>query len=471
MDPKPAFVVDREREWAALASLVQRPRPELAFVLGRRRIGKSHVLSRFAEAARGVYHQATRQTETDQRAQLARLLGEHFQDPALQSGMGFDRWEQLLDYVTRRARDEPLVLVIDEFPYLVDAAPALPSVLQRFWDHEWPETQLKLVLSGSFITAMSALEGADQPLFGRRTRKLVFGPFDFADATAFLDGYDPLDQLRAYATFGNLPGNLVRVDPSRSLGENVAEHHLDPTGALSDQGEHLLDAFLPEGRVHQSILAAVATGDRTWKRISSRLGVSGGGLLRPLRWLGDMHLLHRVVPLTERNPDRSRRALYRLADPYVAFWHTTVAPLLRDGSLARGDPARLWTERVEPRLPDLLGPVFETVCAQFVARTDRLPFRPLRVGTWWDARHENEVDIVAHDDDHLLVAECKLGPIGRAHLTSLRQRARLLEAELGGTRHLHVALFTARGEVDDAVRQEVEAGRAHLFTLEDVARA
>lgn len=467
---RPPDLFDRDAEWKALSTLWGKSRPDLVFVVGRRRVGKSYLLSRFARQVGGVYYQATRRTEAEQLGSLSRVIGEHFGDPALQSGVTFPEWEDLFRYVTKRADGNPFLLVLDEFPYLASAAPALPSIIQSLWDHEWEGTRIKLVLSGSYITAMNRLEEVDQPLYGRRTGKLMIGPFSFADAARFVPAYDVREQLRAYGLFGHLPGNLSLVDPGRPLGENVAEALLSPTGRLVDEAQHMLDAFTFDAHVHYSIVEAIAAGEQTWSGITKRVGRSGGSLLRPLQWLEEMQVIARVAPITEASPVRSRRVLYRVVDPYVAFWHRTVSKLVNAGSLGLVEPARLWKEVVEPGLDDYMGPVFEEVCRDFVRRNpDRLPFRPLRVGEWWDATSTRQVDVVAVGaQGDLLVGECKWGRVTAAHLSALRSRADAVAAELGGILRVHVALFTGRSEIDDEVRRESESGAVLLFTAEDL---
>lgn len=474
MIEKPADVIDREAEWAALQDLWARPRPDLAFAVGRRRVGKSHVLSRFARAVGGVYYQATRRTEAEQLAGLSRVVGEHLGDPALRRGSGFASWEDLFAFVAERAGADPFLLVLDEFPYLADAAPALPSILQKLWDHDWAGTRMKLVLSGSYVTAMERLEAADQPLYGRRTARLTFAPFGVPEAARFVPSWTARDQLLAFGLFGHLPGHLALLDPDKSLAENAAAHLLSPSGRLVDDAQHVLDAFTAEAAVHYSILEAIAGGETTWSGITSRVGRSGGALSRPLAWLAAMGLVVRDVPVTEKRPDRSKRAVYRVRDPYLAFWHRAVAPLVHAGSVGLVDPERLWETAVVPRLDDHMGPVFEAVCRDYVGRQARrdagaLPFRPLRVGAWWDASHREEVDVVAlGDSDKVLVGEAKWGPVTERHLATLRRRAALVESDLGGAGEVHLALFTGRGEADDAVREEAEAGRLLLVTADDL---
>lgn len=466
MIEKPSSIHDREAEWRLLSTMWKRAGPELVFALGRRRIGKSFILSRFARAVGGIYYQATMRTEPEQLASLGRVVGQHFDDPALRRGVGFPDWEALFDYVTDRAGDAPFLLVLDEFPYLAGAAPALPSVLQKLWDHRWPDTRMKVVLSGSYVTAMKRLEEADQPLYGRRTARLAFAPFGFADVGNFLPHHDIRDRMIAYALFGNLPGHLALLDSTLTLGENVADSFLDPAGRLVDEAQHALDVFRTDAEVHYSIVETIANGEHTWKGITSRVGRSGGSLLRPLRWLEEMQLVSRVVPVTERDPRRSKRVLYRIVDPYLAFWHRTIAPLVNAGSIGLVEPIRLWDEVVRPRLDEHMGPVFEDICRGFVRRARNLPFQPLRVGEWWDADSKNQVDVVAlGGSGELLVGECKWGRVTAAHLATLRSRAEQVRAELATpVTSIHTVLFSGRGEVDDVVREEAAAGRTILIT-------
>jgi AAA+ ATPase superfamily predicted ATPase len=468
--PKPAEIVDRDREWQRLATLWASPRPELAFVLGRRRVGKSFLLARFVREAGGLYYQATRRTEAEQLARLSRAVGGHFADAALQQGVGFPSWEALFGYITERAKGRPFLLVLDEFPYLSTEAPALPSILQALWDHDWQRTKMKLVLSGSHITAMRHLEAADQPLYGRRTLRLVLAPFGAREVGAFVPHYSVTTRLLTYGVVGGLPGHLRLLDPALDLAANAAELLLDPAGRLVDEAQHMLDAFLGDAAVHYSIIEAIATGDNTWKRITSRVGRSGGAMLRPMEWLIDMHIIARTVPITEATPQKSKRTLYRITDPYVSFWHRFVAPLNAAGSIGLVEPQQLWAGTVAPRLDDYMGAVYESACRHAVrAGALALPFAPVRVGEWWDAASREQIDLVALGaNGELLVGECKWGDVTGGDLATLERRAQLLAGELGGARHIHLALFSARGHFDAAVASARQSGRVLTYTAADM---
>jgi len=443
--PRPDHVFDRDSEWRRLERLWSSARPELVVVLGRRRVGKSHLLAPFCETTGGIYYQATRRTVREQLRALTRQLGEHYDDAALRHGEPFPDWEALFAYLVERAGDVPTMLVLDEFPYLDDVDPAFPSVIQRLWDHELGDTRIKLVLCGSHITHMRNLEAADQPLYARRTARLDLRPFHFRDVVHFVPEYAHREVLTTYGVFGGMPGHLAMLDSSQSLADNIVEHVLTPGARLHDEAQHMLDAFLSQAHVHYSILEAIASGQHTWSGITSRLGKGSGSLSRPLRWLIDMELVERVVPITAKNPRRSKQTLYRLADPHVRFWHRLVAPLVQSGTLHHSDLHDVYSARIAPRLDELMGAIFEDVCRMWMRTTER--FDVLRVGEWWTP--DAQVDVVAiASDQRLYVGECKWGTIGRADLQKLRRRARKLESVLEPRGPITYLLFS--GEAPDS---------------------
>jgi len=446
---RPDDLLDRDREWTTLTEAIQSTGPDLVLVLGRRRAGKSYLLTRFAHAARGLYYQATRKTELEQLRDLSRALGEHFADAALRR-TAFPDWDAMLGYIVERTAGEPFVLVLDEFPYLADSAPALPSVMQHWWDHALTDTRISIVLSGSHITAMKRLVDADQPLYGRRTGRVDIRPFDYLDAARFVPNWPARDKLLLYAVYGGMPGHLALIDPERSLSENAARHLFSSSGRLYDEAAHAFDAFLADAGVHYSIIEAIAGGEQKWNRISSRIGKQTSALARPLEWLVDMEVVDRVAPITEYPKPNPKRTLYRLTDPYLTFWHRFVADVKARGLASLVEPERLWTEFVVPRLDDYAGGIFEDACRQFVThgRHPALPFKPIEVGTWWNADTTEEVDVVAiNGAGGLLVGECKWGTVDSEDVDTLRRRGRLIAAELGSRacpiqRTVHV-LFTA----------------------------
>ena len=460
---RPSDLIDRHHEWSTLTQLWQSDRAELVIVTGRRRVGKSYLLARFSQSVEGLYYQATRRTERDQVAALARLVGEHFEDAALLEGTPFVRWEDLLGYLVRKVSGERLLLVLDEFPYLCEASPALPSIVQALLDHDLQHSKIKIVLSGSHISAMRRLQAADQPLYARRTAKLQILPFAASHVRDFLPGLEPQDALLTYGIFGGLPGHLALLDPSQDLPTNVARNLLSPSSRLFDEAEHMLDAFLGDAEVHYSILSAIASGQHTWSGITSRLGRSSGSLSRPMNWLIEMEIVQRVVPVTHDRPARSKTVLYRIADPYVQFWHRFVAPIVRSGASAWLSPEQLFEQRVAPHLNEYMGAIFEETCRAFVRHRwgGELIFD--RIGEWWSHRGETQLDVVAlTGSGELLVGECKWGVVDHHDLDRLRARAAELQRRTQAATLMHCVLFTARETADASLLSAQQGGSVRV---------
>jgi AAA+ ATPase superfamily predicted ATPase len=471
MAPSDAPLLHRTRELTELERAWRSGKPELLIATGRRRAGKSFLLTRFLKTHDGFYYQATKATSREQLRALSEAVATRFPDAGLSYGTGFRNWDAFFSLIVDRAGKKPFFLVLDELPYLLEAVRGFSSIVQKQWDDTLQNTKIKLVLSGSYIAVMRRLTAADQPLHGRRTGRLHFAPFNYADAAAFVPHYSSTDRLLTYAIFGGLPGQLAVVDPEHPLAQNVADHMLNPSGRLADEAEHLFDAFLRDAGVHYSITRAIAYGEHRWQKITNRIGKDSASVSRPLDWLQDMEIVAKVIPATDAPPGNPKKSLYRLADPYLAFWYRFVAPVRATGAVDILAPELIWMRHVEPELSDYMGPVFENICRAFVARGahPRLPFLPTRAGEWWSDDSQHQIDVVAlGPDGQVLLGECKWGVVTERDLGLLEQRRDLIARELRGTRHIHLALFAGKPIVDRRLAKRVDAGEVLLFTPEDL---
>ena len=136
----------------------------------------------------------------------------------------YNTWDDLLSTLAGQAQSERLVVVLDEFPYLVAAHPSLASILQRMWDQALKTTQIMLVLNGSYSGMMEeTVLGYNAPLYGRRTAQYLLEPLEFVDAQQFFMSYSADDRLRAYAVYGGTPACLQTIQPEQSLKTNILE--------------------------------------------------------------------------------------------------------------------------------------------------------------------------------------------------------------------------------------------------------
>ncbi|MCZ7543344.1 MAG: ATP-binding protein [Anaerolineae bacterium] len=254
-------------------------------------------------------------------------------------------------------------------------------------------SQVMLVLCGSYIRMMEAtVLGYQAPLYGRRTGQYLLEPLGFADARLLFPGYSPEDQVRAYAVYGGTPAYLQTIQPEAPLADNIVNGILSRGAFLYDEVRFVLQQELREPRNCFAVLQATAAGRTRLNEIRQATRIEGVSAY--LDTLQQLHLVERAVPVTESQPHKSRRGLYRLKDPFLRFWFRYVHP--NRSQPERGGGQVVLETQVLPQLDGFTGPVFEDICQQFCWRaglSGGLPFTPHRVGGWWDANEE--IDLVA----------------------------------------------------------------------------
>lgn len=448
-----AGFVGRQQELDALRREFDRTRPSLAVVLGRRRVGKSTMLLEAIRGRGAVYFQATKATLSVNlefaKAAVAEALGA---DPLLSV---LPSWEGLLTWFEQAAKARPgLVLVLDEFPYLCDVEPALPSIVQAFWDRvRAAGTNLKLVLCGSKISFMEGVLAERNPLHGRQTLRLDVSPLPYRDAAAFFPGWSAEDCLRAYATLGGMPYYLALCDPAEPLAANVHGLVLARGAPLAEEPDTLLQAELRDVSRYTSLLQAVAGGCTTSGEVIGRVREFGSAseLAAYVTKLSELRLLRVVRSLDAPGKDRDRR--YYLDDPFLAFWYRFVLP--NQSALATGHGREVWDRRIAPRLDEYMGDLFEWICrdhARLYAQ-ETLPAPAQAIGQIWAADYDIDVAGTLLDGNALF-GECKWwkDPVGGNVLDGLVGRAARTSYGRDAPDRFHL-LYSRAGFTDGLLRR------------------
>lgn len=378
-------------------------RAEFVVLYGRRRVGKSELIDRFLDGRNGVRLLAREESKVLQLRKFAQELGDFFQDPFLKS-TGFADWDSFFEYLLQHS-ERRTVVAIDEFPYLVKEDPALPSILQEYWDRHLKDSRLFLILCGSSISMMEAstMDHAS-PLFGRRTGQILLQPLRFVHVLDYLQ--DLRAAVECYSVFGGTPAYIMAADPRKDVLANIEEKVLREDSFLFRDVDFVLRTEVTEPRYYLSILYSIAQGNHGIGLICNDTGLSKSIVGKYLSVLIDLRMVHRRIPVTESV--RSRKGLYYLSDNLFDFWFTFVSPNLE--ALERG-AARLVAEQyVAPRLAAYVGRHFERAVADLFDLFNEhamLPFVYARIGTWW--HRGDEVDIVClRDDGHrILLCEVK----------------------------------------------------------------
>jgi len=465
--------LNRQAELRLLEERYASDQAELFVLYGRRRVGKTELLTEFIKDKRAIFFVADLDVEPVLRASFSAAVNAQLFGPEAASAV-YSSWEDIFMLLARQAGKERLVVVLDEFTYLVNAHPPLASTLQRLWDTHLRHTRLMLVLCGSYIGMMEeAVLGYNAPLYGRRTAQYLLDPLPFHDARLFFPDYNLADQVRAYAIFGGTPAYLGALSASNSLLGSVQEKALTRGAFLYDEPRFLLQQELREPRNYFAILEAIAAGRTRLNGIKQATGLEG--LSAYLKTLQDLRLVERVVPVTENKPHKSRRGIYRLRDNFFRFWFRFVHP--NRTLLEQGGSQVVLDRLIAPHLDAFTGLAFEEVCRQFLWKAGlagRLPFIPLRIGNW--LRANEEIDLIAIGGDgekqsnQMLFVECKWSsrPMGSDILRNLERKATLVRASKKVERKFF-GLCSRSGFTREVTEQAARRSDLLLFDLPLIA--
>lgn len=369
-----ANFVNRERELRALERACGE-QPGLAVVSGRRRVGKTALLDHFVTDRRAIFLPGTRAPA----AEALRRLEERIRTAAppetgdlLDLGH-LDSWDTAFGYLLARARSEPICVVLDEFPYLCEIDPSLPSTLQARWDHRG-ESQLSLVLAGSHVGLMEELVSVDAPLFGRADAHLRIQPFSWRDAPLLVGGDDPSAALEAWCTVGGMPRYLGLWDARHDAMTNLTDLLEGPGAPLGDEGTVVLQELSPSSAAAR-VLELVALGAGTFGEVRERAGLAPATTSEALTHLEALGLVERRTPVTE-DPRRTRKVRYAVRDPLLRLWLALVAPNRDAFELGRG--AQVLTAGRD-RLAASQSAALAVVARDHIAETAGTG----TVGPWW----------------------------------------------------------------------------------------
>ncbi|MDT0347761.1 ATP-binding protein [Streptomyces litchfieldiae] len=390
-------------------------RGRAVIVTGRRRVGKSRLVQEFCDRSRVPYvvFQATRgRNAVAERADFAATLAQSTLPGAeLVAGLRTADWNQALRSLAVAVPDDaPSIAVIDEVPWLVEQDGEFEGALQTVWDRHLSAKPVLLLLVGSDMSVMEALQSYGRPFFGRAA-KMTVRPLHLADVQA-LTGLDAADAVDALLITGGFPEIVQSWRPGTRRTDFLREAVASPLSPLLAAGELSLLGEFPAASHARAVLEAVGSGERTFAAIAAHAGGAGAlpsGILSPLlNTLQARRILAADLPLSAKADTRNKR--YRVADPYLRFWLAFLQrgiPLIERG---RGDVA---LERIERSWATWRGRAVEPVIRESLLRLlpdERWP-RTEAVGGWWNRQSNPEVDLIGADREPVAGAVHFIGSI------------------------------------------------------------
>lgn len=455
--------IDRRAHLATLARAWDSQQPALILAYGRRRVGKSALLGRFVSRRRVGYFVAARQLKRNQLDDLGAVLGRISAGfrPGRPPRVALADWDDALGLLADAATRQRVGLVLDEFPYLVDADPALPSLIQRWWDRVGSRSNLMLVLAGSHQGMMRNLVAYDGALHGRPTATIALEPLDYFQAARFVPAWSAEDRIRAYAIAGGVPAYLELLDDQQPFRDELLRLAYRADGRLFIEAPSLLQTEFSEPRTYESILRSIAAGETQPSRIAQRAGLSGANVVGPyLDRLIALGLVERRTLPPEHGEVRPRTSQYVIADQYLRFYFALVDPYRSDIQLGNGAAVldHLWPDRFDEHVIR----TFEDVARQYLWLEPRDGQTPVTyVGPWW--LPAADIDAVATSRGRLLAAaEARWSRtyVKPADLDELRRNVD--QASPGARPRL---LLFSRSGFDDNLRGQTDAELVSLRGL------
>jgi len=395
--------INREKELNALNNARENNRAGFAVVYGKRRVGKTELIKQFLKRRPGVYFLSDKRPLAAQLKEVSLLLGEYFNDPFILE-RGFGDWLQVFRYLKDKCV-KPFVFAIDEFPYLIESDKSIPSLFQKGWDEYLKKSKVLLILSGSSISMMeSEVLSHKSPLFGRRTAQIAVKPMSFHESRKFYPRSSFEQCLRTYAMAGGMPAYLNRMNPKLSPSENAVKNVFPPDKYLHNEPEFLLKEELRQPRYYFEILRAMALGKTKFGEIASSTGLEKSLLTKYINVLENLQFTVREYPVTENNPAKSKKGIYRVSDNFIKFWFNYIYPY--KSRIEIGSYSGI-IKNIHKTFFSHESLAYEKACLELLFKPGLLNFSPEKAGRWWD--NNNEIDIAGLNEDKskIVFAEVK----------------------------------------------------------------
>lgn len=463
--------IDRKTELELLGQRYRSNQAELFVLYGRRRVGKTELLHAFCADKPHIFFIATLSSDSEQLATFSQQVY-GFTHADVPSGFTFPSWEAALRALGELPGQPKPIIVLDEFTYLISGNKAIPSILQKVWDETLKNTQIMIVLCGSYIGMMETeVLGYQAPLYGRRTASTLLRPMDLASSALFFPSYSAEEKFLTWAVVGGMPYYLRTFQDSQDVFANIRQHILDAqSGTLFNEPRLLLMEELREPRNYFSLLRAIAQGRTRLNDIAQGAGIGDvTTVARYLDILQQMRLITRRVPATETQPEKSKKGIYHIDDHFLRFWFRYVHP--NQSSLDLGLADAILQQRIKPDLDHFVANAFEEAAIIFtgrLAQAGELDFFPERIGGWWNRDAEIDVLAINLTEKIALVGECKwtIHPVGASVLDDLKQKAEVLMKE-HQIKKVQFALFSRKGFTADVEAKSKNEG-IRLFTADSI---
>ncbi|MFW5704887.1 MAG: ATP-binding protein [Nanoarchaeota archaeon] len=409
----------REEELKILEQTFSRKKSELFIIYGRRRVGKTTLCLNFIKNKTGAYFLASQQKEEHNIENFKKTLIESLNDETINSLK--NNFEDIFRYLA--SLNKEMIIVIDEFPYLIKENKSIVSVFQRIWDLYLEKSKVSIILSGSSISMIKdEILSAKSPLYGRRTGQLSLKKLKFKNLHKFYPKYDFENLLKVYSVLDSIPFYLNQFSDKLTFEKNLIENYFSISSILFGEGDFLLKEEFDSISTYKTILTEIARGNTKFSAISSSVGIEQTKLTQYLKNLLNVNLISKRIPFGEKE-QKSKKSRYELKDNFLKFWFKFTTEY---SYLVEENRPDLVVKRLDNTFSEYLGKIFEDVAREYLKEN----YNVVKCSSWW-TRQDLEIDIVGEDVENNVFYVCEAKWRNRKQtlkdLEELKEKSKYLE--------------------------------------------
>ena len=458
--------IGREKELSTLNRLYASGKFEFAVIYGRRRVGKTAIINEFTTGKSAIFFTGVETNEKQNLENFSKCILEFVTNKPVDTS--FPSFQAALQYVFELAKEQRIILVIDEYPYVARASKSLASTLQLLIDKNRDTSKLFLILCGSSMSYMEdQVLTYKAPLYGRRTAQFKVRPFEFKEACKYFSKLSKEDRALAYGIVGGTPQYLLQVNDQLSIEDNIKNTYLNPASSIYEEPQNLLKQEVREPAIYNAIIAAIAAGYTKMSEISTKVGEDTSVCATYIKNLVSLGIVKKETPFGE---ETGRKTIYAIEDNMYRFWYRFIPENI--SIISRG-ATELAYNRIKPHLSDYMGGVFEEICKQHLwslLLSGKCAIDFTDIGRWWGTnqktRQQVEIDIMGTADKNTaLFGECKW----KNEKVDLGVLEDLIEkSELFHYQNKHYYLFAKSGFTKGCMDRAIEMGNVTLVCYEDM---
>lgn len=393
--------IGRRQELNRLKKEVYSDEMSTVLIYGRRRVGKSELIQQLIRESdcKAVYYECKPVAEANNVKGLADALSDTFALPSL----GYSDMDSLLNYIFTLAKNEKMILVLDEYPYLKNTVTGIDGILQSLIDRYHYVSDITFILLGSFVDVMESLLEHENPLYGRIDLKIHLSPMNYYDSSMFYPDYSDEDKVRIYSVFGGIPYYNRLIDDRLSVRENIIRLVSSCDARLENEISVQLSSEIRKMTNANEVFMALARGFSRYNDILSQSHVSSSSALADtLNRLIQMEIIEKTSPINDYSS--KKKTGYYICDNLTLFYYRYIFPNLSRRKIMSEDAfyERYISEDFETQY---VPKRFETICRDYLIRENiRGNIDPVieDIGKYYydipAQRKNGEFDIVTSDE-------------------------------------------------------------------------